>query len=176
LAELLADKFGGFGAALKGAELGIWRATTSRHLLDSFPNLKMLFMVDEWRQMYPAESGKPIKGALMSQHAWEQHRVTAMAATEPWKRRRTVLRMDVCRAACHVEDGTLDFFYVDAGHSLPEVYADCMAWWPKLKETGLACGHDASKKGVRGGVKKFVADLELGLTFKRGDGLIWWLE
>jgi len=39
-------------------------------------------------------------------------------------------------------DGSLDFVYLDANHSLPYVIADIHAWLPKVKRSGIFAGHD----------------------------------
>ncbi len=37
---------------------------------------------------------------------------------------------------------SLDWIYLDAGHTYPDVSADIEAWWPKLKTGGIFCGDD----------------------------------
>jgi hypothetical protein len=44
--------------------------------------------------------------------------------------------------AIHVEDESLDFVFIDAGHSYGAVLADIDAWWPKVKPGGWFGGHD----------------------------------
>lgn len=45
-------------------------------------------------------------------------------------------------AVKEIEDGSLDVVYVDASHLYEHVKRDLNDWLPKLKPTGLICGHD----------------------------------
>lgn len=45
-------------------------------------------------------------------------------------------------AAQRVEDYWLDLVFIDADHSCEAVAADIMAWWPKVRDGGILCGHD----------------------------------
>lgn len=40
------------------------------------------------------------------------------------------------------KDNSLDFVYIDAGHSYEEVKADYEAWLPKVRKGGIVSGHD----------------------------------
>ena len=67
-------------------------------------------------------------------------------------------------AAPELEDGSLDFVFIDANHSYDAVKNDIIAWAPKVRSGGVLCGHDynsfpgvqkavddfASAKGIRG--------------------------
>jgi len=39
-------------------------------------------------------------------------------------------------------DGSLDFVFIDAGHSYEDVRDDLEAWYPKVREGGIMSGHD----------------------------------
>ena len=45
-------------------------------------------------------------------------------------------------AAEDFEDNSLDFVYIDAGHTYEEVKQDLLAWLPKVRSGGLFAGHD----------------------------------
>tara|TARA_Y100000004_G_scaffold173586_2_gene211595 strand:+ start:4216 stop:5001 length:786 start_codon:yes stop_codon:yes gene_type:complete len=40
------------------------------------------------------------------------------------------------------EDNSLDWIFLDAGHTFEDVYFDLMGWWPKLKVGGVIAGDD----------------------------------
>ena len=70
-------------------------------------------------------------------------------------------------AAADVEDGSLDFVFIDACHSFEAVVEDLAAWWPKLKPGGLMAGHDYTNfEGVRRAVDQFVARHGLARAFR----------
>ena len=48
------------------------------------------------------------------------------------------------------DDSSLDFVFIDGGHTYEDVYADICAWLPKIKSGGWIAGHDyGSSAGVR---------------------------
>ncbi len=47
-------------------------------------------------------------------------------------------------AAAQVEDGSLDYVYIDGNHQSLFVQKDMNAWWPKLKPGGLLLGDDVA--------------------------------
>lgn len=55
-----------------------------------------------------------------------------------------------------VEDGSLDFIFIDADHGYVSVIKDIRAWAPKLKEGGMATGHDICLEGVRKAVEELI--------------------
>ena len=67
-----------------------------------------------------------------------------------------MLSMISWNAAKKFDDNTVDFCYVDAGHSYEAVSNDLTAWWPKLRP-GSMFGGDDYTKGYPG-VQKAVWD------------------
>lgn len=63
----------------------------------------------------------------------------------------------------------LDFVFIDAGHTFPEVAQDIQVWWPKIKHGGILCGHDYDERepGVKTAVDEFlVAHMNLKMHHK----------
>lgn len=73
-----------------------------------------------------------------------------------------LLRGDSLKVAPMFADGSLDFVYIDAGHSFEEVKADYEAWFPKVRKGGIVSGHDYGLNDCIG-VKEFVD--QLGIPF-----------
>ena len=78
---------------------------------------------------------------------------------DPEKRDDNVLRMvvsDSVAAARRYDDESLDFVFIDAGHTEAEVAADIAAWLPKVRSGGVLAGHDYSDSfpGVVAAVKR----------------------
>ena len=44
--------------------------------------------------------------------------------------------------AARVPNASLDLVYVDAAHDYRNVRNDVLAWWPKLRASGVMAGHD----------------------------------
>lgn len=53
-----------------------------------------------------------------------------------------VHHMKSVTAAKRYANGSLDFVFIDAGHSYEDVFADIKAWYPKVRAGGLIAGHD----------------------------------
>ena len=56
-----------------------------------------------------------------------------------------MLSMISWSAADHFSDESVDFCYVDAGHSYQAVSNDLTAWWPKMRSGSLFAGDDYTK-------------------------------
>jgi len=74
---------------------------------------------------------------------------------EPVKNLYTPIREWSDKAASLYEDNSLDFVFIDAGHSYENVLADINAWLPKVKKGGVIAGHDyTNADGVRRAVNE----------------------
>lgn len=123
-----------------GAELGVLRAETSKHLLSVVPNLRLV-LVDAWADGPGLQDYK--REAL---EAFEKEARERMARYED---RVTIIKRPTVEAAEEIEDSSLDFIFVDADHRKEAVIADIQAWWPKVKKRGGILGHDADWPGVK---------------------------
>ena len=93
---------------------------------------------------------------------------TTMKAKRLWQRRIrmfrhriTVFAMESHKAAEYVDDGTLDFVFIDADHSYEHCIEDIRDWEPKVKPGGLVCGHDIGHPdfpGVEKAVREHFGD------------------
>ena len=63
---------------------------------------------------------------------------------EPVKDRIKVHKMSSVDAAKLYQDRSLDFVFLDGGHTEADLLADIKAWRPKLKPGGILAGHDYS--------------------------------
>jgi len=84
----------------------------------------------------------------------------------------TMLTMMSWHAAADFEDDSVDFCYVDAGHSYNTVTSDLQAWWPKLRPGSLFAGDDYTKgyPGVQQAVWDFFGPLNIKV---RRSGRCW---
>lgn len=54
----------------------------------------------------------------------------------------TLIQKESSDGADFFEDGTVDFVWLDAGHSKDEVSRDIAKWWPKISNGGILAGDD----------------------------------
>jgi hypothetical protein len=72
----------------------------------------------------------------------------------------TPVRAASVMASSAYEDKSLDFVFIDAGHTYDDVHADITAWLPKVKQGGILAGHDYSNsEGVRQAVHELLTDI-----------------
>lgn len=53
-----------------------------------------------------------------------------------------VRKGDSADVARQFDDGSFDFVYIDADHTVDGVRSDIAAWWPKVRDGGVMGGHD----------------------------------
>lgn len=140
-----------------GAEIGVHKGRTSGLLLKTFPNLR-LYMVDSWVWQEGAEDA-------------------AFANTSFAGDRIQMLKGDSVKMAREVMDG-LDFVFIDGDHTKAGCLRDMMAYWPKVREGGLFCGHDYRKPDFPGVDEAVAAFAEMhGVEFQGTEvGHIWWTK
>lgn len=123
-----------------GAEIGVFTGRVSKALL-GYPALS-LYMVDSWEGDGAAyESGNDWHAGLTQEQQDHFARVAA-SNTEFAKDRRTIVRKRSLDAAKDIADKSLDFVFLDADHSEAGLMADIDAWFPKVHQGGILCGHD----------------------------------
>lgn len=141
--------------ARRGAEVGVYKAATSRKILEAFPDLHMT-LVDLWKEHLPGSvyyDAHKVMGR-MSQSEWDQVFQAALHNLEALKGHYSLLFADSVKAAScgTVPDDSLDFVFLDANHMYAEVLADILAWNPKVRVGGLITGHDYGGKLDRRGI------------------------
>ena len=99
--------------------------------------LSMYYMVDPWRHL--ENWNKP---ANTDDHTFEAFYREAMHATAEFKDKRQVLRGTTLEVIDRIDDGSLDFAYIDGDHTLRGVVIDLVRVYPKLKAGGWLGGDD----------------------------------
>lgn len=143
-----------------GAEIGCANGATTGRLLRYCKKLK-LYAVDKWEKV---DKNLPEAGQ-MGMENWDPKKgfIRFSKVTQMYKDRLTVLRGDSVDASKLVEDGILDFVFIDADHRYPAVLNDIIAWAPKVKKGGIICGHDFDSvrfPGVVRAVEESFSDFE----------------
>ncbi len=116
-----------------GAELGVDRGQLSRELLDAVPALHLIGVEN------------------FSLHPEYRHEVESLP--ERYGARFRLIEMETHEAADLVLDGSIDFVFIDADHSVEAVADDIARWRPKVKPGGWLGGDDYNPANFPGVVQ-----------------------
>jgi len=120
-----------------GVELGVKTGATMSALLGECPQLVMVG-VDLWATC-PGYEDWP----------HHEHEGLARASLESFGRRASLIKCDTADAAERFDGASVDFVFIDGGHSYDQVKADISAWQGKIRAGGMLCGHDANWASVK---------------------------
>lgn len=73
----------------------------------------------------------------------------------------TIHQQDSVKAAENFDNHSVDFCFIDGGHTYEQVKADIAAWLPKMKTGGTIAGHDFDEAEVYRAVKEAFGELVL---------------
>ena len=141
-----------------GAEIGVYRGEMSERLLANIPGLT-LYMVDAWSpDLYngkddaASEAGK--KNYIEN---YEDNFKAACVVRGKYPKRAKIIKLQSYPASMLINEGSLDFCFIDARHDQESVFIDIISWMPNVKRGGWICGHDYG--GEFPGVKKAVDEI-----------------
>ena len=131
------------GSRMRGAEVGVLMANTSMRLLVARPLITHI-MIDAW--MVPEAGSSYAKSgddnSAKDQDAHEAAYQTTLRRVSQFGDRAVIMRMMSDEACRQIEDGSLDYVFIDADHSYEGVRDDIDRWLPKVKAGGWIGGHD----------------------------------
>jgi hypothetical protein len=161
--HVLADlvKWNGLRA---GAEIGVAEGRFTANLLSLCPDL-VLWAVDHWPAGY-----KTWMGTEWSAEFQAENRAKFTDVLTAHAPRVTLLEKPSLEAAAWMDDGALDFVFIDADHSYDAVKADIAAWKPKIRDGGWLTGHDFAPVKFPGVVKAVEESFK---DFTLGDDCVW---
>lgn len=139
-----------------GAELGIRKGATFLHLLARCPVLTLIG-VDLWEEQPDNEGPQKY---MTGDH--DECELAVRSQAYQFGPRAIIIKDWTIHAAEDVEDGSLDFVFVDADHSTNAVKADIVKWFPKLGPDGWMIGHDINWPEVREAVDKLLPGYIIG--------------
>lgn len=151
-------------------EIGVQEGVYSEHLL-RFWRGKLLYSVDPWRA-FSMEAYADISNVSQEQH--DQNYKSTIRRLAPYLGRSVIWRLTGAEASELIDEGTLDFCYLDGDHSYEGVTGDIRNWYKKVRAGGILAGHDFVSDGdhwfgsfgVRKAVQEFVQaeNLELHVS------------
>lgn len=134
--DMVIDRFPSGGTWV---ELGSWTGRSAAYCIVELTNRDKLgnfYCVDTW-------GGET--GIAYDQHVVKNMKEIFEQNLKPVITDITMLSMLSWEAAEKFEDNSVDFCYVDAGHSYEAVTKDLTAWWPKIKPGSDFAGDDYTK-------------------------------
>lgn len=120
-------------------EVGTWKGTSAAYMAVEIVNSgkKIRFdCVDTWKG---SDEDWHKQDHHVQQGTLYEHFLDNMKPVEGFY---NPVRLTSVEAAAQYENRSLDFVFIDAGHTYEDVKADIIAWLPKVKKGGWIGGHD----------------------------------
>jgi hypothetical protein len=167
--EHVIERFANDNGWVRGAELGVWKGRTFKHLLRSVDYLELVGV-----DLYEAQPGNngPEKWLPGEHgHPWshEEYYKDILNFCATVGERGEIWKMTTDEAAKQIEDDSLDFVFIDADHSYEGCKGDIENWSPKVKAGGYVMGHDITWPGVKQAVEEF-----FGTDYKESTDTVWY--
>lgn len=145
-----------------GAELGVWKGRTFKHLVKTCDSLT-LFGVDAYVTQ-PDNSGPETWQPGENGHDWnhDEYYEDLLAFTSQYKNRAFIIKSFTTIASTFFADESLDFVFIDADHSFDGVKNDILNWSPKIRKGGFIIGHDIDWEPVKKAVSFCLEDIMFG--------------
>lgn len=121
-------------------ELGVWRGEFARHILEHCPSIRRYYMMDPWTHL--SHWNKPWN---VEQAEFDKVYDEAIESTDFAAERRIVFRGQTVEVIEKIPDGSLDFVYIDADHTLRGISIDMIRTYPKVRIGGVIGGDDYSQ-------------------------------
>ena len=134
----------------RGAEIGVYQGKTTFYIMGMCSGLT-LYAVDSWA---PDAQWRPPPAPTRDLRKVGENFREAAKLLGHFAGRLIVLHGPSMEMATMVEDGSLDFVFIDADHSTLAVLADIEAWEPKVRPGGMVLGHDVHLASVREAVRQ----------------------
>ena len=156
----------------KGAELGVWMGQTFTHLVRTCKHLNIIG-VDLYAPQ-PENNGPEKWTAGENGHPWDHEtyykRMLQFCAQYP--DRAQIIKGYTTEVAETIEDGSLDFVFIDADHGYEGCLRDIKAWAPKVRAGGYVMGHDIHFPTVQQAVTEYYGENSWNVE----DDFVWWVE
>jgi hypothetical protein len=136
-------------------ELGAWTGKSVAYCAVELINKNKFgkfFAVDSWQGCEILQEHELIKTGSIKD--------IFLKNVKPLSDKITIFEDYSWNAAKEFEDQSIDFCYVDAGHSYEDISKDLKAWWPKIKSGAYFGGDDYVEKfpGVIQAVNEFFGE------------------
>jgi len=129
-----------------GAELGVRSGELYYYLIANCPDLHLLGV--DLYEIQPEGVGEGHRWKTLAEpfggfsHDFNSYYTFIQELLEEFPARATFIKDWTNKACDQIEDGSLDFVFIDADHSYKSVCQDIELWSPKVREGGFITGHD----------------------------------
>lgn len=155
-----------------GAEVGVCLAGNSEGILEK-TGVKLLHSVDPYIYQRGSTDGHALpNGKIFTQVEYDAMYEFSLNRLSIFGGRSKFHRLTSIDAAKQIEDGFLDFVFIDAIHTYQALKEDIAAWLPKVRVGGMISGHDMDHPNFPG-IRQAVAEA-FGNDFTKEDGYVWW--
>ena len=145
---------------LIGAEVGVSQGTNLAYMLVNSPSISKIFAIDPYLA-YQDWCGFVSQEMQDQNKAITKYKMDSLGLSD-----RIEFVYKPSDEACNdIEDGSLDFIYIDGDHSYEWAYKDFNNYYSKVKTGGIFAGHDFSLAGVNRALQEFMNSL--GLEFEK---------
>ncbi len=121
-------------------EVGVWKGEFAETLLKNLGAIESYTLIDPWKNL--PNWNKP---ANKSDIEFEKIHDEAMERVSPYKDKIIELRDSTKNASKKIENGSLDFVYIDGDHTLRGITIDLNSMLAKVKKNGFIGGDDFTK-------------------------------
>jgi predicted O-methyltransferase YrrM len=132
----------------KFVEIGSWMGKSSSYMAVEIANSNkniQFYCVDTWEGSVEHKNNE----LIIQDKLYD----TFLKNIHPVKKYINPIKKSSELASADFEDESLDFIFIDAGHSYEDVKNDLKKWYPKLKQNGFIAGHDFSQAAWPGVVQ-----------------------
>lgn len=119
------------------AEIGVYRGQFAAHVLAECKSIQRYYMIDPWRHLDDWNKPANTDDARFATFLEETEAATEFAADK-----RVILRGTTAEVIDQIEDGSLDFAYIDGDHTLRGITIDLINAYPKVRAGGWIGGDD----------------------------------
>jgi len=118
-------------------ELGVYQGDFAAVLLQRCPTIEKYYMLDPWRHLDDWNKPANEVDAIFDNFYQAAKRKTDFAGDH-----RIILRGKTTEVIDRIQDGELDFAYIDGDHTLKGIAIDLIRVYPKVKSGGFIGGDD----------------------------------
>jgi hypothetical protein len=122
------------------AELGVYRGDFAAFVLQRCTGVVRYYMIDPWRHLDSWNKPANHDDSVLMEFFQETKARTDFAAAK-----RVILRGKTTEVIDQIDDGELDFAYIDADHTLKGIAIDLIRVYPKVRPGGFLGGDDFTR-------------------------------